>query len=473
MATDYIGDYYADNPVGDRFTENTHDFYHPEIARIFRRRSMYYGMVPYNMRELGNLGTTKMVITDVLPAHASFDPLSMRQMWLGAMNIDSRSREITFNRYGAKVALDKYTALVTAWTALGSTYEERVATPQGKNIILQLIRAELGEAVASINDSVIMNTYLSHPYPIYAGSACSPATIEATDLVTWEHAEALHTDLSFLDPIPIYEDPRWPESNGTEVIWLTTPGVVSTLRKSIQNDGTLNSTNPWLSVRAYANGGVNISRYEVGSFLGTRVWASTKNILWNCGEVVFRAETAVAHLAGDGCPDPDTTKVDNVYRMGQKNTSVKNYISLEDADTGAFSDLTVGDIISIHTDVTDDGRADYTDGTKEEHRIVDIDADANKIYLADPLKQDFDAGSYVTYGRPIHATIAVVPGYNGIVAGVVQPPKIMNPPAIDDFLMMNRFSFDQYLGYNLWNPDVYRVILSAGPVTRLGTSVNI
>ena len=53
------------------------------------------------------------------------------------------------------------------------------------------------------------------------------------------------------------------------------------------------------------------------------------------------------------------------------------------------------------------------------------------------------------------------------MAGVAQPPRLYTPPPIDDFESVYRFSFDQFIAYQLWAPEVFRVWLGAAAVPTL------
>ena len=73
--------------------------------------------------------------------------------------------------------------------------------------------------------------------------------------------------------------------------------------------------------------------------------------------------------------------------------------------------------------------------------------------------------AYVTKARNVHGSI-FVGGPQGIVSGVALPPRFHAPPPVDDFEMVQRFSWDGYLGHQPYAPEVFEVVLSAG-TTRI------
>jgi len=69
--------------------------------------------------------------------------------------------------------------------------------------------------------------------------------------------------------------------------------------------------------------------------------------------------------------------------------------------------------------------------------------------------------AYVTKGRHIHSSI-FVGGPQGIVAGVARAPRYHAPPPVDDFEQVHRFSWDAYMGFNAYAPEMFEVVFSAG-----------
>lgn len=104
-----VGDfdtYYSDNPwtVVDK---NQRVWYDPELTSLYRRSAIFTPTIQF-MKNLGDMRATKMVMTQLLSPHPDYTALAVRQMWMPASHIDSRSVEITFSRYGGKVAYTVY-----------------------------------------------------------------------------------------------------------------------------------------------------------------------------------------------------------------------------------------------------------------------------------------------------------------------------------------------------------------------------
>jgi hypothetical protein len=113
---------------------------------------------------------------------------------------------------------------------------------------------------------------------------------------------------------------------------------------------------------------------------------------------------------------------------------------------------------------------DYAEGTAQTRRIVAKTTTPDRYVFDKPIMTDFtvsDGGTYayMTKARNIHASI-FVGGNEGIVSGVAMPPRLHSPAPVDDFDMVQRFSWDGYFGYQVYAPEVFEVVFSAG-TTRI------
>jgi hypothetical protein len=206
---------------------------------------------------------------------------------------------------------------------------------------------------------------------------------------------------------------------------------------------------------------------------------SPKLVLWNCGALIAQAPISAAIHAGDGAPVPSTTKVDNTYRVGQTSAGIVNYIQLGTFGTGAITDIHVNDIVTVHLTRSSaygvTNGVNYAEGTLSNRRVVAVDTGNARITLDTPIMIDMatDLGAgvygYVTKGRNIHASI-FVGGPQAIVSGVALPPRFHAPPPVDDFEMVQRFSWDGYLGYQVYAPEVFEVVFSAGTTRVKGAA---
>jgi hypothetical protein len=127
--------------------------------------------------------------------------------------------------------------------------------------------------------------------------------------------------------------------------------------------------------------------------------------------------------------------------------------------------------VTFHKTVTSaygvaDG-VDFNEGTAITRRVVAVDIPNRRLVLDLPIMIDFitDLGGgvygYVTKARHIHSSI-FIGGPQGIVAGSALAPRFHTPRPIDDFESIYRFSWDAYLGYQTYAPEVFEVVFSAG-----------
>jgi hypothetical protein len=256
------------------------------------------------------------------------------------------------------------------------------------------------------------------------------------------------------------------------IVCYTTPGVIYDIQKGTGSD-------EWLTVHQYADQ-MALLRYEVGAYKNIRFVQSPKLVLWNAGEVIAQGSVSAAINAGDGAPPPGTTKVDATYMVGQTTAGVKNYIEVGAWGTGTLANVAVNDIITIHvTRTSDNGVTDGVDireGTLHNRRVVAKTTSPDRIVLDQPIMVDMNTNlgggtyAYVTKGRNIHSSI-FVGGSEGIVSGVAMPPRFHAPPPVDDFEMVQRFSWDGYLGHQVFAPEVFEVVFSAGSTRVKGAAV--
>lgn len=457
MAVGDFDNYYADNPW-ERIDKNTRMWYDPDLVSMFRQRAIFSPVVSFR-QNLGAVNATSMTITGLFDPHPDYTALSVRQIWMPASHLDSRSQTITFSRYGGKVAYYNYDDMVTYWKQ------------NGVSGLRQIMRGALGQHMVDVLDLLARNAFLQGAdttgYTLIEGGGTSFADIGPDDLFDIDTSMDIWLGMANRGVANALG------ANGAagSVICYTTPGVIY----DIQNDAD------WVSLRQYQDLS-SILRYEVGSYKGVRFVQSPKLQLFNCGTIIARSPITAAITAGDGAQDPaSASKVDGVFSVGQD--GVTHYIQLSDQawDAGSIADLAVGDIITIHASVTNahgiaNGVNPY-DGKLHNRRIVAIDAENFRISLDQPIMIDFttDLGGgvygYLTKGTHVHASI-FIGGPQGVVAGVARPPRFHTPPPVDDFEMVQRFSWDAYMGYQPYAPEVFEVVYSAGTVRVKGAKVN-
>jgi len=459
MAT--VGDfdlYYSDEPFSI-MDQNQREWYDPDLMTMWRQRSIFRPVVAYTKNLLG-VRATKMHINQLIDPHPDTTTLASRQIWAESIHIDSRQVEIEFQHNGSKIALHKYDDMVTYWKM------------NGKTGLRPLLQGTLGQNEVDINDMLARNALLSgaltSEYTMYMNDATDFAGIGTTaaDLFDIDICRDIWLGMS-IRGVPAAQGI---DGNASQILAFTSPGVIY----DIQSDAD------WISVLNYHDPGRAL-RYEVGTYKGVRMIQSPKMILWNTGTIIARAPMNSARSAGDGAP-PSSTKVDGAYKTGQQSSSITHSIQVGAFTTGSAASLAAGDIITIHKTTTSaqgvTGGVDYSEGTKMDRRIISITADgANTLLTLDlPILVDYDIDlgggtyGYITKGRNIHSTI-FIGGPQAIVAGVAQPPRFYTNDPIDDFKAIYRFSWDQYMGYQLFRPEVMEVVFSAGSTRYKGAKV--
>jgi len=446
MATGDFDVNYGSDPWAN-LDKNERQWYDPDLVRMFRQKSAFRDAVPFT-KNMGAKNAKTMTVSQLFDVHANNSALSLRQLWLPASHIDSRAIDITFSRYGGKTAYHKYDDLVTYWQA------------DKRGGLRNIIRGALGQHMIDVLDILARNAFidgaLSSGYSLYTGSAAdfddfTPAAGEEFDP---DIAADVWLGMSYRD-VPSAQGIN---GAGASIVCYTSPGVIY----DIQSDSG------WIGVQQYANPSALLA-YEAGAYKNVRFVQTPKCTLWNCGSINVRANVTSPISAGDGSPDPSTTSVDGAYKTGQDGAT--HYIQLQsDAfASGEIADLAAGSIVTIHSTVTSDNGVtdgvDYTEGKLHNRRVVSLDAANFRIALDRPIMEDFstDLGSgvyaYVTAGIHVHASVFVANPY-GLVSGVAQAPQIHTPLAVDDFESMQRFSWDAYMGYQLFNPEVFEVVFS-------------
>jgi N4-gp56 family major capsid protein len=454
MTTGDFDAYYGDTPVS-ALDQNQRDWYHPILDSIFRQQSVFTGLVRF-YKNLGAVNAKNMTITQILDVHGDFDPLGLRDIWMPASHVDSRNTQVTFSRYGGKVAYHEYDDIITYWKANQAG---------GWKSILQ---GQLGHHMVTVHDYLTRNAFFNLPFSMIAGGGSDFSDVATTDLMTLDIADEIWLGFGYRD-VPMAMDPSLSVSNGQSILCVTSPGVVYDLRQGITENAD------FIPIVKYQPG-TRIMNYEIGQFRGVRYISTPRATLWNCGTQTAQFEIDAPVTAGDGAPDPETTTVDDTYYTGQK--GMTHYIQFATAD---MSGLSAGQIVTLHITRTSangisDG-VDFGDGKLHNRRLVAVDDTNNRVVLDKPIMVDMttDLGSgvygYMTLGRHVHASL-FVGGPDAIVGGVGRPPVVKAPPPVDDFEQIFRFSWNGYEGFQSYRPEVAEVVFSGGSVRIKGPKVN-
>lgn len=451
---------YGDNPW-EQLDKNKREWYDPNLIANYRQNSVFAQSIPF-VQQMGAAGGPRaesMTITELIPPHPDSSTLSMRQMWLPAAHIDSRAVTIGFNRYGGKVAYHKYDDMVTYWKQ------------NNKAGIRKIMRSSLGSHQVGVLDQIARNAYISGAlnsgYYSYMGGGSDFSALSVTDLFDREISMDVWLRMAY-SGVPAA---LGASGAGQDIICFTSPAVIYDIQKNAD----------FTSVKEYHDPSI-ATKYEVGAYKNVRYVQSRKATLWNTGTITVQANVTASITAGDGSPDPASATVDGTYKTGQD--GVTHYIQLDTTDSnfpvGSMSDFAVHDMVTIHVTRTSDNGitngVDFEEGTLHDRRIVTVDTSNNRLILDRPIMVDMDVDlgsgtyAYVTKGRHIHASI-FVGAPTGIVAGVAQAPRLHTPPPVDDFESIYRFSWDAYMGYQLFDPKMFEVVFSAGTIRTKGAAV--
>ena len=436
---------YGDTPWPD-FETNQRTVYVPDLLEVFRRNSIFYGMVDYSV-DLLAYRTNQIVFTQPIDPEPNIAELGLRDLWLPQLYMDSRSITITATRYGDKIAMHKYDDYITYWR------ENRVAGMR------KIVRRRLGPHIVSSLDRLARNEFLRNINRTFAGGASGFASLEADDTFEIGITRAVQLGADY-SPDPV----RNP------VFCVTSPAAKYTIRNDANGE--------FISRLTYANP-PRLINGEVGVYEGVVFSIHPDLTLWNCGTVLAQTTITTAIQRGDGSPDPNTTKVDDVWQTGQPGAT--HYIQV--ASVTGFS---VGDYVTLHTArPSANSEMAVQDGVQWDHpynrerRIVAIDTTNNRLSFDYPILDDYyqtDLGGgvygYVTKARPVHAAL-FIKGPRAVVAGVIQPPQTYEPTPFDDTGAVYRASWDAYMKYQQFYNHRAEVYFFAGPVRVNNEVVNL
>ena len=456
MAVGDFDTYYSDEPFSV-MDKNQRTWLDPDLIDMWRLRSVFRPVLTFT-RSLLDVRAAKMVVSQLLDPHADTTPLAARQIWMPSMHIDSRNIEIEFQHNGGKIAFHKYDEHITYWKKNRQAGLRRIA------------RGALGQAEVDMNDLLARNALIQGAqntgYSLYMGSATNFNTLTTGD----KYDPDVGADIWLGMANRGIAEALGPTGAEGSIVAYTSPGVIYDIQ----------GADDWITMQEYMQDRARM-RYEVGAYKNVRYVQTPKCNLWNCGAIIARATVSAAVTAGDGSPAPaNAVKVDGTYLTGQDSSGITHYLQLGSVTSGSIGDFEVNDVITLHATVTNaygvTNGVNFNEGKLTNRRIVAVDAINSRLVLDQPVLVDFatDLGggvyAYVTKARNIHATI-FVGGPQAIVAGVAQQPQFYELDPIDDFKAIFRFSFDQYMGYQPYRPEIFEVVFSAGSTRVKGPTV--
>lgn len=437
-------------------TQNERTWYDPLLREVYVRQSVYSQLVNMYV-DLNAQRTRKVVVSNIIPPRPYTAAIPDRETAASRLYTDSYRKEITVERYGNGISINRESELFSYWQR------------NGNYGLVPIIQQSLGQAIVDHMDLLARAAFLTNPYALFGtGTASSFAGITASDRMSTELLDSIWLGLRERRvPWAAYGITPTPNS----LFCITSPGVIHDLKREV-----LPATNSgYVDVAKYADGKAVLA----GQFLTYRNIQFIETplaILWNCGPITQQANITAAVKPGDGAPDPNTTAVDNVLYVGQPDAT--HYIQVN-----SVTNFKVGDMVTVHkiratgsskTSVTNG--VDFRDPMLQNMEIVAIDTTNNRLVFREPymmtgldgkgLETEVTTGvyGYVTKGRHIHTAVFLSTDFpQGVIAGVTQLPRIYTPPAIDDFLMIYRITYDMWMKYQLWEPQVFEVWFGSAP----------
>jgi hypothetical protein len=462
--------YYDINPVAV-IDQNKWDLKMPEVAMQFRNQPVVYTpLIDYN-DDTQRTGAETTTYTEMIEGDVDVAEIPLTANYIDApLNVDSRARQLAVKRYGDKVQLHESSNIFQQWQMSGG----RDWRP--------LLRGLLGQSVVKKMEMLARNSFLNGPkahwtYADGGGSPTDIGSITSADTFNMEMVNAWNLRLGNTG------SPVVPGDMASAKIAIIPPGVVYDFMASIAAASS-NEASMWRDAQLYSGKEI---RYELGSFKNIRFvqhpndkYGLNNAVLYNTGAITFQYGVTTVINAGDGSPDPETTKVDETWYVGQKD--VNHLIQLE--NFGA-NDFAIGDIVTIHTVRT--SALGVTNGVNpvavknSVRKIVALDAAANTLSFDRPLSFAYTApfvatpvsgaaGTYyafVTKARHI-GFVLVLGSRGGIMASVARPIKFYEPKPIDDFDSVWRYVWDIIQGYNIWEPNLFECHFCALTLPTVG-----
>lgn len=471
MAT--INDYYAEPWSG--WDLNLRNWWVPTIIVEFMQRSYLSQMVPVRV-DPSTLGTKKMIWTGVYTLEPNWNEIDDVSWWLEKMYPAGWQQEIEMKSYGSGMGLHKYHPLVTFWKMGG-----------GQNALRQITKSFVADAMVRQIEQQVLNAYVQKSafYVVGHNRTEGVAALTATDTYDLEYGARANVDFEYMHLVSQGQIP-------TQAAFLS-PGQAHAIRTS---------SSDWIDLQKYTEFGLRrVLNWELGAYRGIgRFLRHPVNTLYNHGTLVVNAPVTGSISPGDGAPDPNSETIDGVRYVGQKDsgtryiqlsapesTSTWNWDVPNDQAAGNMSLFQAGDIITIAAEQNAGTVLPFnvqygphpSDGTITHRQIVSVDETNHRLVLDRPVQKPFttilegttdgvDAVyAYVSKGLHVHAAIHVSrPG--AVVGAFADPPALMFPAPFDDRMAQYRVTWDGVYEYQMFRPEYYHIVFSAGVVSFRG-----
>lgn len=455
-----LEDFYNINPIAV-VDQNSWDDRIPEVVMNFQRGpTIYSPLIDWTDRSKVT-GAQNSIFTDLLEGDVNNDDIAFTANYIeDPLGLDSRQRELSVKRYGDKVQVHKSSNYFQMWKASG-----------GRNW-QPLLRGILGNNVRRKIEILSRNAFLLGPksYWTYAGGATNFAQLGQGSTFGLEPVNAWNLRMGNTG-VPVI-----PGDKARAKLAIVPPGSIYDFHESLAAAST-NEAQMWRDSRIYSGEALN---YEMGSYKNIRfVEAPTDSyglnpaVLYNAGKIFKQCTITASVSAGDGAPDPETTKVDETWRVGQK--GVTHYIQLSDFAEGEFA---VNDFVSIHTLRTNvfgvTNGVNFLSGKTIVRRVVAVDPATNRISFDRPImsnayKTDLGGGVYGYVTKAVHVGFNLILGSRGGIMGNVNKEiEFYEPKPVDDFESVWRYVWDINAGWNIWEPNLFECHFTAVSLPKPG-----
>jgi len=454
-------DFYNQNPISVIDQNNWTDQI-PEVIMNFQKGPTIYTPLIDWMDRSRVTGAEHSQFTELLEGDVDNDEIAITAQYIAnPAGVDSRMRKVTTKRYGDKVQVTDADSVFQMWQMSGGRDWRG------------LLRGVLGNNVRRKLEKLARNAYLGGPksYWTFGGSASDFTEINSNAIFQLGAVNGWNLRLGSIG------EPVIPGDAANAKLCMVPPGCIYDFINSLEGpEKTL-----WVNSKMYANP----LPYEIGMWKNIRFvevpndkYGENMAVLYNAGPVIVQAEVSIAITAGDGCPNPEATAVDDTWYVGQKD--VKHFIQLTSGtDMDAFE---VNDQVSIHTlrpanslGVGVTGGVDVLSGKTITRRIVSINKGGYQIAFDRPVMKDYKTNlgtspafyAYVT--KAAHVAFNLVLGSRGgIMGNVNRPLKFYEPKPIDDFESVYRYVWDIIAGYNIWEPSLFECHFTAVSLPKPG-----
>jgi N4-gp56 family major capsid protein len=397
-------------------------YYEQVLLETLRTKSILTPFTVYH-EDFRGRDTGVINYTEVYDTEPNWNALTEATIWMKGAHLDSRSVNINLEIHGDVIKISDYAELVNYWN---------------RGDLTGLCKGKLGQNMVDTFDILARNAFLSTPYKAYAAGRANRAALTAADLFLPDIAERIRTHLEERE-VPGVAATSDEDVKG--IVCVTTPRVIHDIRVGAGSN--------WLDVNSYA-GNARKFNGEAGTWAGVRFLRTNRLVLRNHGAVIAQATLASNTVPGQGA----ASTVDSVYSVGQSTST--RYITIVEAMPAEF---VVGKMLTISSQAAGTTVLE-ADGTQETRRIVSIDGAQKRIVFDKPLLKDHLAGDFVTLAIDVHGSIFM--GGPGVVFGVGERAHPIVLPKIDDMAMINRFSWRSFGKMQLFRPEMFEVVESAG-----------